>query len=91
MAGDGFSKQVLVGNELGIHARSAAGIAKLAKKAKSRVWVEKDGERADAKSVIDILTLACLKGSRITIGVEDSSDTRILEEIVNLVKTNFEE
>jgi len=91
MAGDGVSKQVLVGNELGIHARSAAGIAKLAKKAKSGIWLEKDGDRADAKSVIDILTLACLKGSQITIGVDDSSDAHVLEEIVNLVKNNFGE
>jgi len=50
-----------------------------------------DRPQADAASVIDILTLACPKGSVITIGVADKTDLPILEELVTLVQKGFEE
>lgn len=86
-----FSKNVKIINELGIHARSAAKIAQIVRNAKSDVWVIKDGEKADAGSIIDILTLACGKGSDITIEISSNSDTDILNGIVELVESGFGE
>ena len=70
----GLSKDVVVINELGLHARSATRIATLAQQATSGVWVIRGAARADATSVVDILTLACEKGSTITLKVDDPSD-----------------
>jgi phosphocarrier protein len=53
---------VVIINELGLHARSAARIAKLAQNANSKVWLIRGKERVDASSIIDILSLACPKG-----------------------------
>ncbi len=87
-----ISKDVMVVNELGFHARAAAQIAKIAQNASSRVWLIKDNnEKVDASSVIDILTLACSKGTRVTISVEDQSDHDLLVDIVNLVENGFGE
>jgi phosphocarrier protein len=87
-----ISKNVMVVNELGFHARAAAKIAKLAQNASSRVWLSKDNqEKVDASSIIDILTLACGKGSWVTISVEDKSDHDLLVNIVNLVENGFGE
>ena len=86
-----IAKDVVVINELGLHARSAAKIAELAKNAKSKVWVQKDNEKVDAKSIIDILTLACEKGSKIQIIVEDASDKTVLDSIVRLAVNGFGE
>ncbi len=86
-----FSKNVTITNELGLHARSAAKIAQIAKDARSKVWVVKDGEKADAGSIIDILTLACGKGSNITVQIDSQSDTDILDGIVELVENGFGE
>ena len=86
-----FSKDVIVVNELGIHARSAAKIAELAQNAKSKVWVQKGDEKVDAKSIIDILTLACAKGSTIRIAIEDQSDRETFNKIIKLVRNGFEE
>lgn len=86
-----YSKEVIIVNELGLHARSAAKIAKLAQNAKSTVWLIKDNEKVDASSIIDILTLACAKGSKIMLTVDSKSDIHILNDITALVERGFEE
>jgi len=86
-----LSREVVIVNELGLHARSAAKIAALAQNSKAAVWVKKDAEKADASSIVDILTLACEKGSKITLIIEDKADRPILEDIVNLIEAGFGE
>ena len=86
-----LSQDVTITNDLGLHARSAARIAALTQDVKSRIWLIKDGEKADASSIIDILTLACPKGSKITIKIEDKSDIKILNNIVQLIGKGFGE
>ena len=87
----GYTKDIEIVNEFGLHARSAARIAGIAGKAGSRVWIGRGDSRADAASIIDILTLACPKGTIITIGVEDRSDLPVLEELAALVQSGFGE
>ena len=78
-------------NELGLHARSAAQIAGIAQNSFANVWIQKDNEKADASSILDILTLACAKGTKITIIIEDLADLPILNAIADLVETGFGE
>jgi len=87
----GFSKDVTIINPLGLHARTAAKITKLVKNVKSNVWIIKDGEKADASSVIEILTLACEQGSKITLKIDDPSDLKILIDLAQLVESGFGE
>jgi phosphocarrier protein HPr len=86
-----FSIDVTVVNDLGLHARSASKIAELAMQATAKVWVQRNEERVDAGSILDILTLACEKGSKLTILIEDKADITILNRIVDLVKNGFGE
>ena len=86
-----FSRDALIINELGLHARSAARIAKLAQNANSKVWLIRGKERVDASSIIDILSLACSKGSKITLEIDEESDIDILNEIIELIKKGFGE
>ena len=86
-----LSREVVIVNELGLHARSAAKIAGLAQNSKAAVWVQKEAEKADASSIVDILTLACERGSKITLIIEDKADRPILENIVNLIENGFGE
>ena len=87
----GISRDVTITNAFGLHARSASKIAKLCKKANSKVCIIKDGNKADASSIIDILTLACAQGSKITLKIDDQSDLEILNDLVQLVENNFGE
>jgi phosphocarrier protein len=84
-------KVVTIINELGLHARSAAQIAKIAGASSANVWLKKGDNIADAGSIIDILTLACEKGTRITILIEDWADIDILKDIADLVESGFGE
>jgi len=86
-----FVKEVVIVNELGLHARSAAQIASLARQAKSNVWIFKGDQRVDATSIIDILTLAAARGTKIILKVNDGGDLEILETIVALVENGFGE
>jgi phosphocarrier protein len=78
-------------NDLGLHARSAAKLANLAAEANGGVWIMKNGNTADATSMRDILTLACPKGSEITVTIDDASDLNTLERIEELVRSGFGE
>jgi len=86
-----FSRRVTITNDLGLHARSAAMIAKLVQNAKSNVWIIKDGKKADASSIIDILSLVCPKGSIITLTIDNQSDFGILNDLVRLIESGFGE
>ncbi len=87
----GTTREAVIVNELGLHARSAAKLAKLAMAASGPIWIEKNGEQVNASSMIDILTLACPKGTMIKIVVEDPSDIETLESMEQLVKNGFGE
>jgi phosphocarrier protein HPr len=86
-----YTKRVTIVNELGLHARSAAQIAHIAREARSRVWIKKEDEIVDASEVIDILTLACGKGTAITLKIENLTDKKILDRIAALVEMGFRE
>ena len=81
----------IVKNELGLHARPAAMIARLAIKAKSDVWLCREDEQVDASSIIDILSLACPKGAEVTLTIQTPDDLDILDKIITLFENNFEE
>ena len=84
-------KVATIKNELGLHARSAAQIARIAGNSAANVWLKKDDKKADASSILDILTLACGKGTKITVIIEDWADINILDTIVDLVDSGFGE
>jgi phosphotransferase system HPr (HPr) family protein len=81
----------MVVNELGLHARAASQIARTARDAVSSVWIIRGEDKADACSTLDILTLACAMGSRLTLSVENPVDRHILDELVRLFETGFGE
>ena len=85
------TKKVTVINELGLHARPAALVAQLALQAKSDIWLIKNDQKADASSIIDILTLECKKGTELFLRAENDSDTAIVEKIATLFEKGFTE
>lgn len=86
-----LKRDITITNELGLHARPAAMVAELAGKAESKVWLIKDDQYADASSIIDILSLACLQGSTIILQIEDPADAEILNQLHELFQSGFGE
>jgi phosphocarrier protein HPr len=84
-------RDVTIVNDLGLHARAAAKLARLAQQAAGAVWLRTESECIDSKQVLDILTLAAGKGDRVQIGVEEAADLATLNLIVALFADGFGE
>ena len=76
---------------MGLHARAAAKLAKLAEEARSDVFIVKDGEEADATSILDVIGLYCPYGSTVIVRITDPADMDILNRIVRMIGTGFGE
>jgi len=79
-------KTFIIKKRLGFPAREAAIFVDISRTSKSEVWVEKNGERADGKSVVGLLTLAISYGSSITITVEGEDEDAVMEKISDLME-----
>jgi len=86
-----LSRKITIKNLLGIHARPAAKIAEVVKKAKQDVWLSTLHNKVDAGSIIDILTLGGSMGTEILINVETPEDINILTELCDLFESKFGE
>lgn len=78
-------------NELGMHARAATKLVQLASRFRAEIEIEKDGQRANAKSVMGVLLLCGAKGSKITVYASGLDAVRAVEEIGRLVADRFGE
>lgn len=86
-----FTATVEVPNRLGIHARAAAKLVDLANRYESHIEVSKDGQVADAKSIMGVLLLCSQQGSKITFRAAGSDAEVALAALCNLVSEGFGE
>ena len=84
-------QEVVIRNEMGLHARSAGKIVKISEKFESQIRLCRDGNVADGKSILDILTLACPKGSVIRLEATGPDAELAIREIAGLISRGFEE
>jgi Phosphotransferase System HPr (HPr) Family len=84
-------RELEIVNRLGLHARAAAQLVKVAGAHAARVTIEKDGQRADGKSIMAVMMLAAAKGSSITVTTEGSDEDAAMTAIADLVADCFGE
>jgi phosphocarrier protein len=87
------TKELVVQNKMGIHARPAAMFVRIANTFSGEVWVEKDGEQVNGKSIMGLMMLAAGKGSKLVVRAEGTAAEaeRMLGELVDLFERRFEE
>ena len=85
------SQKVRILNKLGIHARPATKLVRLASKGNSKVFITKDKQRINAQSILGVMLLQAEHGSTIIIEVDGNDEEDMLQKIVNLVNSGFEE
>ena len=89
---DGFlTKELTITNKSGIHARPAAMFVKIANRFGSDIFVEKDGEKINGKSIMGLMMLAAGPGSKVTLHVKGNDATAAIAELEELVKRKFDE
>jgi len=81
--------QVKVTNVLGIHARPSAKIAQLAAKFSCNVWLAVPGRRADARSIVGVMSLAAAVGSTITIETSGPDEEEAIDALTDLIGREF--
>jgi len=86
-----MTKDFLVINKLGIHARPAALFVKTANRFNCEIFVEKDGEKVNGKSIMGLMMLAAGPGSKLTVHAHGHDALQALAEIETLIKRKFDE
>ncbi|HEY5894026.1 MAG TPA: HPr family phosphocarrier protein [Chthoniobacterales bacterium] len=86
-----LTKEITIINRLGLHARPAAMFVKVSNRHKAEVWVEKDGEQVNGKSIMGLMMLAAGQGSKLAITTSGSDAERAMQEIEDLIMRRFDE
>ena len=89
--GGAITKELIIVNKLGIHARPAALFVKTANRFTCDIFVEKDGEKINGKSIMGLMMLAAGPGSRLIIHAHGADALQALTELEALVKRKFDE
>jgi phosphocarrier protein HPr len=81
-----------VSNKMGVHARPAAMIVRIASQFPGEVWVtKKDGERVNAKSIMGIMMLAAARGSQLTFDCSPSDAGELEKQMNDLFAAKFQD
>lgn len=90
--GDTLERILTVQNKMGIHARPAAMIVRISNKySDSEIWVEKDDEQVNGKSIMGLMMLAAGKGSKLRFIASGPKSKQMLDDIEGLFSRKFEE
>ena len=84
-------KDVVINNQVGLHARPATFFIQKANEFKSTVWVEKEERRVNAKSLLGVLSLGIAKGMTISLIAEGYDEEAAVEGLVSLINAGFNE
>jgi len=86
-----LTKELTVVNKLGIHARPAAMFVKIASRLTCDIFVEKDGEKVNGKSIMGLMMLAAGPGCKLTIHAAGQDANTAVSEIEALLQRKFDE
>jgi phosphocarrier protein len=86
-----MTKDFRVSNKLGIHARPAAMFVKTANRFSCDIFVEKDGEKVNGKSIMGLMMLAAGPGSKLTVHAQGHDASQALAELEILINRKFDE
>ncbi len=88
---DRIEKEVTIVNRLGMHARPAAMFVRIASRFRCEIWVEKEGEQINGKSIMGLMMLAAGQGSKLRICCSGPDADRAVVELEQLIAAKFNE
>ena len=86
-----IEKELTVVNRLGLHARPAAMFVRIASRHRAEIWVAKEGEEVNGKSIMGLMMLAAGQGSKLRIRCDGPDADKAMEELEELIKAGFNE
>jgi phosphocarrier protein HPr len=86
-----IEKDIPVINRLGLHARPAAMFVRIASRYRAEIWVSKEGEEVNGKSIMGLMMLAAGQGSTLHIRCEGPDAEKAIAELEELINARFHE
>ena len=86
-----ITKEVVIKNQVGLHARPATFFIQKANEFKSSLWGEKEVRRVNAKSLLGVLSLGIVKGTTINIIADGADEDAAIETLSELIDSDFNE
>jgi phosphocarrier protein HPr len=84
-------KELAIVNRLGLHERPAAMFVRIASRHRAEIWVSKEGEEVNGKSIMGLMMLAAGQGSKLRIRCDGPDADKAMEELEELIKAGFNE
>ncbi|HEX3817262.1 MAG TPA: HPr family phosphocarrier protein [Chthoniobacterales bacterium] len=89
--GEKVQKEITIVNRLGLHARPSAMFVRVASRFRCEIWVAKEGEEINGKSIMGLMMLAAGQGSKLLVRAEGPDATDAIRELEELVASRFNE
>ncbi len=86
-----FTKEAVINNQVGLHARPATFFIQKANEFKSSIWIEKDERRVNAKSLLGVLSLGIVKGTTVTLVADGADEQEAIDTLTALINSDFSE
>lgn len=86
-----ISRELTIVNKLGLHARAASHLVKVASGFASRITVGRGGASANAKSIMGLMLLAAAKGHTVTVSADGADEEQALAAVEALIRDRFHE
>ena len=84
-----LEKQYTITNRQGLHARPAAMFVKISNRFKCEVWVSKEGEQVNGKSIMGLMILAAEEGAKIDISTNGADEQEAMNSLGTLIESGF--
>lgn len=85
------SKEIVVQNQVGLHARPATFFIQKANEFSCSIWISKDERKVNAKSLLGVLSLGITRGTAVTLTADGADEEVAVEALESLVASNFAE
>ena len=86
-----IKQEIEIINKLGLHARASSKLTQTASQFASEIWIEKNGRKVNAKSIMGVMMLAAGKGSTVVLETVGADEQPALESILKLIADKFGE
>ena len=85
------TKEVVINNQVGLHARPATFFIQKANEFKSSIWIEKEDRRVNAKSLLGVLSLGIVKGTAVNLIADGAAAATAVDTLSELIASDFTE
>ena len=85
------TKEVVINNQVGLHARPATFFIQKANEFKSSIWIEKEDRRVNAKSLLGVLSLGIVKGTAVNLIAGGNDENEAISTLSDLIASDFSE